>query len=500
MKNIIQATNKFKFEIILAIFILIYIIGFSFLSIRKLVTLQSNYFDLGIMHQVVYNTSKGRFLEMTNQDFGKNVSRLAVHFDPILAVFAPIYNIYNLYDSPEVLLIAQTVVLGLGAWAVFLIAKNILKDKKISLLFSLSYLLLYPVERANVFDFHPVVLATTFMLFMIYFSLIKKYWPALIFIFLSFLTKEHVGLITLLFGLYLFFIKKERKFSLLIIFLSIFAFITTVGVIIPYFRKTSHFALSYFGDFGDSPKNVLLGIFTNPVLTITTIFKPENLGYFFKLIFSHGVFIIFAPIEFLIGLPELMINILSTNGNMKMIYFHYNSLIVPFILFSAILGYKKITQNKVLKKYSNIFLAVFVVSNLISIYYFNPLPFKFLKEPYWWGKVETRKINVLRQWHKTLDDNQKVATTPRIAPFFTGRQYYYNFLYDTGYAGMNKSDSDIIKKISYYNQAQYVVIDRSEIFDPQAGELPKKFYQDLISNTNYKMIFKDRCGIEVYKK
>ena len=127
-KNSFKIKNL-KFEIILWIFILIFIVIFSYLSIKRYRTLNSYYYDLGIMNQVVYNTLRGRFLEMTNQDLKRNTSRLAIHFDPILALFAPFYKIY---PGPEVLLIGQAIILGLGAWAVFLIAEKVLKDSSTS--------------------------------------------------------------------------------------------------------------------------------------------------------------------------------------------------------------------------------------------------------------------------------------------------------------------------------------------------------------------------------
>src|SRR3989339_1013013 len=134
--------KNYKFQIILWLSIIIFVITFSYLSIRRYQTLNSYYYDLGIMNQVVYNTSHGRFLEMTNQDLKKNVSRLAIHFDPILAVFAPFYQFY---EGPEVLLIGQAIIMGLGALAVFLIAQKELKRNLISLMFALSYLTYFAV-------------------------------------------------------------------------------------------------------------------------------------------------------------------------------------------------------------------------------------------------------------------------------------------------------------------------------------------------------------------
>src|SRR3989338_9932653 len=99
----ISFIKRNKIETLLVFLIFTFIAYFSFVSINRFLTFRSNYFDLGIMDQVVYNTSRGRILEMTNQDLRVNASRFAIHFDPLLAFFAPIYL---LYAHPNVLLIA----------------------------------------------------------------------------------------------------------------------------------------------------------------------------------------------------------------------------------------------------------------------------------------------------------------------------------------------------------------------------------------------------------
>lgn len=267
-------TNKFKilnfkYQIILWFFILVFIVIFSFLSIKRYRTLNSYYYDLGIMNQVVYNTSRGRFLEMTNQDLKKNVSRLAIHFDPILAAFAPFYR---LYEGPEVLLIGQAIILGLGALAVFLISQKVLKKNPISLIFALSYLFYFAVQRAALFDFHAVTLATTFFLFALYFNLMKKNNWYFVFIFLSLMTKEHVGLVVFFLGAYLFFIKKEKRTGIITAVLGIIFFFTTVYLIIPYFRGGEHFAAGYFVNIKPRLSVILNDGFNYIVLMIGPLF------------------------------------------------------------------------------------------------------------------------------------------------------------------------------------------------------------------------------------
>ena len=158
---------------------------------------------------------------MTNQTLNKNVSRLATHFDPILAFLSPFYWFY---PSPSTLLVIQTIVLAIGAWFIYLIAKITLKNKIYALIFSLSYLSSFLVTRANLFDFHPVVLATTFLLAAIYFEMINKNFFTLVFILLSLLTKEHVGLVTFLYGLYITFFRRKKTFGLFISAISLIFF------------------------------------------------------------------------------------------------------------------------------------------------------------------------------------------------------------------------------------------------------------------------------------
>ena len=472
------------FQILLSISIIFFITIFSYLSIRRYQTLNSYYYDLGIMNQVVYNTSRGRFLEMTNQDLKKNVSRLAIHFDPILAVFAPFYK---LYEGPEVLLIGQAIILGLGALAIFLISQKVLKKNPISLIFSLFYLLYFAVQRAVLFDFHAVTLVTTFFLFALYFNLIKKNFWYFIFILLSLLTKEHVGLAVFFLGMYLCFIKKEKKTGIITAILGIIFFVTTVYVIIPYFRGTEHFAAGYFVDI----RSRLPDIFKNGISYILLLVSP----LFYSL---------FSPLTLLISLPEWAINILSINSNQRSIYFHYNSVIVAFLFYSLIFGYKnfnKLFKNEFIK---NIVFSIFILTNIFFTYRYNPIPY-FIKQPVKYKEIDSVKNDSIKYWvDKLKDENIKVATTPKLAPFFTNRKYYFNFLYDSAYASIGKTDEDIYKnEIDKYTLADYIIINRSEIGDLTKEGLPVKFYFRLLADKYFQLVFTDEQGddsIEVFKK
>ena len=470
-----------KYKIVLWAFISIFIIIFSYLSVERYRSLNSYYYDLGIMNQTVYNTSQGRLLEMTNQDLRQNLSRFAIHFDPILAVFAPFYIFY---PGPEVLLIGQALILGLGAWAVFLLSEKVLKKPFVGLTFALSYIFYFAVERAVLFDFHAVTLATTFLLFAFYFNLAKKHGLYFLFLVLSLLTKEHIGLVVFMLGLYLFFVKKERKIGLWTAALGLVFFSVSVYIIIPWARGGEHFALKYFGDvrsrLGDIVKN--------------------GLNYS-RLLIRPVIYSLLSPLTLLIALPEWAINALSRNNNQTSFYFHYQSVIVAVLYYSLVLGYRNfnsIVKNKWIR------LAVFVVFLFLtyrSAYLYNPIPSS-VRYPAKYREVDQAKMESILLWQKNLKgDGIVVATTPKLAPFFTNRRTYINFLYDTAFAEMGLTQQDILaREIDKYTLADYVIINKAEIGGLDRDTLPVKFYRHLRNNHDFEMIFSDDREIEVYKK
>ncbi|MEN9327840.1 MAG: hypothetical protein RI947_648 [Candidatus Parcubacteria bacterium] len=485
--------KHYLYEILLGVAIVAFIAVFSYISILRMQTFNSHYFDLGIMNQVSYNTSQGRFLEMTNQELKRNTSRLAIHFDPILALFSPFYYIHS---GPEVLLIGQALCIALGAIPLYLIAAKLTKKKYVAFIFAISYLLYFPIQRATLFDFHAVTMAVPFIFAMMYLALIKRYKASLIFMVLALLTKENVGLVTFMVGLYFFVFQKERKYGLIAMAISAVVFVATVFMIIPYYRQAAHFALRYFGDYGDTPGKIILGIFQHPIITVQKILSPDSLTYLQRMLLGNGILILAAPLEFLLGLPDLLIILLSSNSNMKAIYFHYSAVLVVFVYFSAIVGYTRIAK-RVPRIYANSILVIVILLNIWTMYQFNPGPKELVKEPLYLSQYNAKKLKAVQAWSNKLGDSVKVATTPQLAPFFSARQYYYNFLFDPSFYSYGIPEDDIIKEIANYEHADYVIVAKSELHDDM--KILTLFHEHLKSNIKYARIVEDN-DIEVYKK
>lgn len=470
----------------LILFTVLFIFYFSYLSIIRYQTLNSHYYDLGIMHQVVYNTAKGRFLEMTDPTLSQNISRLAIHFDPILAIFAPLYLIFNF--SPEILLIGQALIVGLGGVFVYLLGIFFIKNQALSLFFASLYFLHYQVARAVIFDFHSVVLATTFLLITFYLYHKNNLRMFYFFLFLTLLTKEHTGLVISCYGIYLIFYLKDKKNGLICFLVGLLFFLLTSFVIIPYFRNERHFALDYYENY-----------FAAPYQSLSYLISWDNLKYLFRLILPN-FFSLFNPAVLIIALPEFLINLLSKNNNMREIYFHYQSLIIPVLFYGSIVGYWNLYRKKRQIFLKKLLFILFVFFNIYYFFLFYPLP-AIVKNKIKYQPLSSETKNSIRFWQKILKDDQiKVCTTPKLAPFFSGRKHYYNFLFDPAFYSLGYFDDDIYeKKKNTYNKADYIIVYQKEINFLLKKNASFRIYDKLRKDKNFELIFQ-KGDIEVFKK
>lgn len=356
-------------ESILVFLNLLYLVYFSLTSFLRYDNFYTGRFDLGNMVQTVWNTSQGRFFMFTNPDGTEIVSRLAFHADFILALFAPLYL---LWPHPYSLLFIQTLFVALGSIFVYLIAMHLLKSKNLSLVFAFSYLLNPALQRGNIYDFHAVTLVTFFLLGAFYYLLKKNYKLLIIFLLFAAITKEQIWMITALFGLTVLIFYKKQLLGFLITAVSLLMFYILIWHAIPQAGNGIHFALSYYGDFGDSPGSVITNTILQPQKTIQLILEPGRIEYLRQIFSPLGYLSFLAPWFLIFAGPDLAINLLSGNEQLHQIYYQYVAAINPFIFISAIYAVKYIKNITGLRAGFFIFYILFFA--LFAAYNYGPLP------------------------------------------------------------------------------------------------------------------------------
>src|SRR6266702_7800004 len=170
----LRVQQKIAWGLLLLIMV-IYMVDMSYQAILRYETFKAGAFDLGNMDQVLLNTIHGRWFQFTNQaiDWYGPPTRLAIHVEPILL---PLSLLYAFHADPRILLVFQTLALAAGALPIFLLPRKYLPEwPLLAPLMTVVYLLSPALLGLNIFDFHPISLATPLLLYAVLALTYKRY-------------------------------------------------------------------------------------------------------------------------------------------------------------------------------------------------------------------------------------------------------------------------------------------------------------------------------------
>ncbi len=448
--------NKIKKYIKSPSLIIVAIAGFSYISYFIYFTILRHYnffsgkFDLGNMENTLWNTVNGRFFVFSNPDGANELSRLSAHSDFFLLLLAPFYA---LFPNVSVLMVAQTLVIGLGGFFVYLIAQKIINSPRLAVILAIGYYLNYFVQEQNIFDFHAVSLATSFLLGAFYFLLSNRLRLFSLFLLLAVITKENVFLVSAVFGGYLY-VTGRKRFGSAVFIASLLIFIFLMSVAIPTARGgNDHFALDYLAYLGNSPIEILFSPILKPMLFFTRVFSIESFYYLYQNFLPVGFLSFFSPLYAIFLLPDFLINVLSDNPNLRSIQYHYGALIVPFVYISAIYGIKKILslhKNKSLViNFVFYYLLIFII---YSTFQFTPVPGTKNSDIAPFVNIENKKeiYSSLSQ----IPDDASVSATNGIGAHLVQRERIYvipNGIDFVDYLVFYKDEMDMANEIMAYD-------------------------------------------------
>ncbi len=154
-------------------------------------------YDQVDFEQAVWATTQGhpffdsRF-NFTNVIFGMD-------FMPALAAWVPFYAIFA---SPHTMNLLETATIALGALPVYWLARDVIGSRLAGLAFAATYLLYPTIQYVNLFPDYMRPLATTLLLFAIYYLYRRRLLPTLLFAFAALLTRTDVALTVAMLGGY----------------------------------------------------------------------------------------------------------------------------------------------------------------------------------------------------------------------------------------------------------------------------------------------------------
>ncbi|MEM3827854.1 MAG: DUF2079 domain-containing protein [Conexivisphaerales archaeon] len=500
-KDILSYLKKWSHIIILGTAIIIYGTLFSHLTVRKHSLFQSYAFDLGIFNQAMYTTLYNHKLFYYTPELWLNPSGcyLAVHFSPILFLIIPFYAVY---PSPEFLLIFQSYILAAASIPLYLIAKEILKNKNFALLIAIVYLLYPPLHGANWFDFHQQSFIPILIFSMFYFYLKKNWKPYILTALLSLMIEEHLVYIVFSIGLYNFvketismrkatknesnsfkiylqklkkifsviFKQKEISTSLFIIILSIIwylliAFIKSFSLIkeefIDIYRATDTFkVLGFKGEILQLPIHILL----NPQKVYEALSFDYHIKFLYILIlFSPLLFICFRS-KFSILVLLVLVPILLTN---YLPYYtigaQYPLYLISLVFIAEIKGLSGLSTLSLKRILKIIFLLSLIFT--ISVSPISPLSYKFAERSMLWypyplifSPSAPKYVENLHEMLSLIPSNASILTINEVFPHVSSRINAFLIPLAPTFSDLQKNET-----IAYYvkqliNESDFILL------------------------------------------
>ena len=319
---------------------------FAIFFILYLTQLQDAYLthaeDLGIMDQAIWNTVHGRILQQTicnivgdtNCSSTAGISRFAIHFEPILFLVSPFYQVAS---TPKTLIVLQTLVVASGALPAFWLARLRLRNEWAAAGIALLYLLFPAQQHAILFDFHAVTLTIAFVMFLLYFLYTRQTIWLFVFAILSLACKEEIAGIIALCGLWTLLLQRRWRSGLGLLLLA-FAW-TGLGIfVIHIFSPTGHSLLTArYSYLGSTPLQIVRSIvYHSGTLLKEHVFEKTHIFYLRQLLTPTAYLALLAPWVLVLAVPTLLLNLLSTDPQMYSGLFQYNAELVPILVFSTI--------------------------------------------------------------------------------------------------------------------------------------------------------------------
>ncbi len=340
MKRFDEKTQLRLAWLLLGLLMLLYTVDISYQAVLRYDTFKATAFDLGNMDQVFWNTLHGRFFQFTNQsiDWYGPPTRLAIHFEPIII---PLSLLYLIRSDPRTLLIFQTLVLVTGALPVFLLTrKYIPRWPLLAAMMAGAYLSMPALMGLNMFDFHPVSLATPLLLFAFLALANRRYGWCVVACIVASACKEDIPFAVAMFGLLAIWRYKAPRLGSALFVMGLVWGLLAFLVIIPHFYPgAQHNNFWYrYEVLGSTPALAIVNLLVHPWLIFTTFITIDRVYYLAGLFRNSGFLALLAPEWLVPALPSLAVNLLSIDPLLYSGVYHYNAAVIPCVMLAAIHG------------------------------------------------------------------------------------------------------------------------------------------------------------------
>jgi uncharacterized membrane protein len=305
-------------------------------------------YDLGIFDQVVRSYAHFEAPIVTLKGDGYNI--WGDHFHPIIALWAPLYW---LWDDPRMLLVGQVLVVAVAVIPVHRFLLRHMRARWANLM-AAAIILGWPIEDLIDFDVHEIAFAVPLLAWAIDALDTRRYRQLIAACGLLLLVREDMGAVVAMAGLVCagsaWWRARARRrageepvvdrgvlvgLGLVVAGAAVFVLVTMV--VIPHF-STGGFDYWDYSQLGDGVSGAIVGALTQPWKVVALLFWPGMKTLTWLLLLVPLLFLPLRSPLALLALPIMAERMLADRENLWTFHFHYNAPVWIILALAAVDG------------------------------------------------------------------------------------------------------------------------------------------------------------------
>jgi len=462
---------------VLAAMVVTWILVFGRLVLLRQSKFGSVAWDMGIFDQATWLISHhhGLFITVRGLHF------FGHHANIGLFLLAPFYW---LGAGANFLNLVMVTSMALGAVPIFLLARDRLRNPWLGLPLVAAYLL-HPALQFMAWElFHPEVMAITPLFFAWWFARRERWrWFAACLIY-AVCWKEDVALAAVVMGLVLMG-RKQWRVGLLTSGLALVWFALVNDWMLPTFSGAGQaFYNSWFGPLGDSFPQILFNSLRHPTLITRRVFAGDAISYYWQMAVPFAFIPLAAPTALALGIPQVLVDVLSVNNFTRTITYHYAALPLVGLTLGAVEGVKRLENRP---SQARFLVGLIAATALAASVAWGPSPIGSQYAKGRWPLAPDARVAAKEAAVRVPPADGHVSATYTLTPHLAHRRYIYD--YPNPWISDNWALNG--ENLPNPNIVQWLVLDRQLLGGRNLALLNK-----LVSDGEFRVVW-ERDGIVV---
>ncbi len=397
--------------------IVCWVVTFGFLVVLRQDRFGSFDFDMGIHDQSIWLLAHGRgFLTV------RGLPVFGHHASPGYYLLVPLAW---LGGGPHLWNLLQVTVLALAAVPLFLLVRFRTGSAWVATAIGIVYLL-HPALGFFAWElFHPEVIAIA-PLFAAYYCSVRRRWGWFaVWAVLAVAWKEDVTLVIVALGI-LIALRGDRRVGLWTVGLALAWFGAWTFAVFPWINDGAVQSRALYADVGGSPSGILRTTFENPTRITGRVSDHAARDFYWRIGAPYAFLPLAAPLALLLGLPQLVVNLITNVPWTKTITYHYAALplvALTLALCEAVGWLSRHLRRAVLWVVLGIVLAASVTTTVQ--WGVSPIGDEYRRG--WWPHSAEPRLDTVRDQLDRIPADAAVSATYNLVPHLSQRPEIYSF-------------------------------------------------------------------------